>query len=212
MSTYLELQDEVLSHQFSDTKYRDYIKQWLNEAQEYIALQTDLRGEEDTQPITTVAGTATVALDSDFARHISLRNTLDRNFLRRVSTKEIDDLPSSSAKPSVFTVVNSNLVLYPTPDAAYPLELRYYRLPVDMAVNGDTPDIPATYHHLLVRYALIRCYQRENDYEAANYHSGEFQQGLMKMRTEVQYDTAEPPEQVPGTWGDTESVDAATWY
>ena len=102
---------------------------------------------------------------------------------------------SETGKPYFYDVNGLNLDLFPTTDATYNVLLNYYKTPADMVNSTDEPDIPVQYHHLLVTYALIRCFERENDYDAATYHRQRFESDVLKCRTEVQYsqrDSSQP--------------------
>jgi hypothetical protein len=202
MATYLDLQDEVISHQLNDTKYRPYVKEWLNEAERFIALQAGIRTGQDVESYSTTSDDATLALPSDFLRIIDLANTDDDDLLRVIDLRSFDDLPSQTGQPTYYVIIGQNVTLYPTPDAVYPLQLRYWSLPPAMTSDGVSPTIPAQYHHLLVRYALMRAFQRENDYEAAAYYREQFENDVQKLRGEVQYEGQDGPRQVPGMWDD----------
>lgn len=212
MTQFSALQDEVLAHQFADSKYRPYVKVWINEGQKYICLQADIRTEITSQSYATVNGTATLSLPSNYARCVDLSNTDDQRVLEQMDLRDYDDAVIASGSPVFWVVVGSNVTLYPTPDNAYNLRLRYWKLPTDLSGDTDTPEIPSQYHHLLIRYALIRCYQRENDYQAAEYQRTEFERDLQKLRGEVHSADRQGPVQVRGTWGEFGRYDPNTWY
>ena len=198
---YVDLQDEVLDHQLSDTKYRPLVKRWLNEAQRYIYLQTDLRTGQGSATYATSAGSASPgAIPTDYLRKRHIHNDTQGTMLTPISQREYDAAPDQTGSPTRYLINGSTLYVYPTPDAAYTLTFRYYKLPDDMVADGDFPSLPQPYRHLLVRYALYRAFQRENDYESANYFQLDFEQGLMKLRGEGQYEGQDGPIQTEGTY------------
>lgn len=216
MSTYKDLQDEVLTHQLSDTKYRPYVKQILNEAQRFIYLQTELRTQRGEVLLTTVAGTENYEiLDDDseelFSRIISVGLPDSTDLLTKINLRDYDDSPVSSGKPQSYVIVGNNIYLQPTPDSAYDVRLRFWRLPVTMTDDTDTPELPERYHHLLVRYTLARCFERENDYEAAAYWRAQFQEGILLLRTESNYQLHDQNEQVPGIHDDELPIRPGEW-
>ena len=185
--------NEVLSHQFSPSQYTGYIEGKLNQALGYVAAQTDFRVLLDTETYVTVSGTAGYALPSDFSRAYNVE-VLDSSGNALPLTPETlvgYDTKSSSAtgQPQLYVIDGQTLRLWPVPDNQFTVRLRYYRTPATMDSAIDVPEIPATYHHLLVSYALWHCYERENDYNSAQYHKGRFDEDLAKCRGEVQYDT-----------------------
>ena len=192
MPTFSELTDEVLSHQFSPAQYTNYIQARLNQGQAYVAAQTDFRELFSSQEIVTANNDAAYDLPENFMRVYSLmytRTATDSYPLQEVSQGDLDALPFSSGIPTHYAITNDEINLWPTPDTVYTLRLRYYVKPATLANAGDTPQIPGTYHHLLVSYALWHCYERENDYNSAMYHKGRFDEDIMKCRGEVQYDS-----------------------
>jgi hypothetical protein len=190
--TFLELQDEVLSHQFSASQYRPYIQSQLNYGQAYVAAQTDFRELFSSDTISATSGDAEYNLPADFMRVYSLLYVPTSGkpvSLTEVSQGDLDLNAPSSGVPTHYTVQNGEVRLWPTPDTAYTLRLRYYATPTTLTANDDVPEIPGNYHHLLVTYALWHCYERENDYNSAQYHKGRFDEDIMKCRGEVQYDS-----------------------
>jgi hypothetical protein len=192
VSTFSELQAEVLSHQFSPSQYTNYIQDRLNQGQAYVAAQTDFRELFSSEEIATVNDDVAYDLPTDYMRVYSLMYTpsgADAFPLTEVSQGDLDAFPISSGVPTHYAVAGDEVRLWPTPDTAYTLRLRYYKKPASLVNASDTPEIPGTYHHLLVSYALWHCYERENDYNSAMYHKGRFDEDIMKCRGEVQYDS-----------------------
>lgn len=200
MATLNNLVSEVLDHQFSVSQYDPYVRGntstgqegKLNEAQRYIAAQTDFRELFKTYTVTTSGGAGSYALPADFLRLYNITivdgqgNTIP---LFEEVLMDFQTRPAASGQPSQYTIEGTNIYVWPTPDAAYTLKVRYYKLPTLLTQPNDEPEIPSEYHHLLVSYALWHCYERENDYQSAQYHKGRFDEDLMKARGEVQYDT-----------------------
>jgi hypothetical protein len=193
VATFAEITDEVLSHQFSPTQYTEYIEKRVNQAQSYVAAQTDFRQLMDTESYTTSNGTSSYALPSDFSRlyDVELVQTdgyvvsLGPEVMARYETNNT----AATGQPQLYAIQGSNLELWPVPDGPFTVRLRYFRNPAELTNSIDVPEIPATYHHLLVSYALWHCYERENDYNSAQYHKARFDEDLAKCRGEVQYDT-----------------------
>lgn len=200
MATLNNLVAEVLDHQFSVSQYDPYVRGStttgqegkLNEALRYVAAQTDFRELLDTETIAVTINDSSYALPSDFSRLYSvviLDSQGNRIPLFQQVVMDFETQPAFSGQPSHYTIDGNNLRIWPSPDASYTVELRYYKVPALMIDANDEPEIPSTYHHLLVSYALWHCYERENDYNSAQYHKGRFDEDLLKARGEVQYDT-----------------------
>jgi hypothetical protein len=63
---------------------------------------------------------------------------------------------TAQGQPEEFTQApNRNILLAQIPNAIYTITGSFYRRPVEMAADGDTPLFPAEYHEILVWWALI---------------------------------------------------------
>lgn len=200
--TFLELQEEVLSHQFSAAKYRDLVKAWLNQGQRRSVIESEIRTQEASDEFSTEANVSSYTLPTDFSREIDFYNTETHELLIPVGVRDYDSFPTSTGRPYTYTVVGNKLVLYPTPDGVYPLAFRYWKLPSDMVNDTDTPEIPVQYHELLIAYAMKKAFQREDDLQMAQMWEAQWEKGILKMRGEVQGDVFDGPRQVAGAWED----------
>jgi hypothetical protein len=203
VSTFSELTNEVLSHQFSPSQYTTYIQARLNQGQAYIAAQTDFRQLQAAGAVVTAADNSIYSMSSDFlpvasdfqrVYTVALREEVGPSLsqyvpLQEIQRSQLDLLPVSSGQPTHYCIDADDLKVWPTPDSVYVVTMRYYKKPATMVNADDEPEIPGTYHHLLVSYALWHCYERENDYNSAMYHKGRFDEDIMKCRGEVQYDS-----------------------
>lgn len=192
MATFTELTNEVLSHQFSPSQYTTYTQGKLNQALGYVAAQTDFRELLDTESYTTSNGVASYALPADFSRLYNVEIVDPAGAVLPLGIETLlgydTKAPSQTGQPQVYVIDGQNLKLWPVPDAAYTVRVRHYRRPATLVNANDVPEIPGVYHHLLVSYALWHCYERENDYQSAQYHKARFDEDLAKCRGEVQYD------------------------
>lgn len=62
--------------------------------------------------------------------------------------------------PTHYGIWDKEIRLFPTPSTARTYLLRYYKKWVDMSDDSDTPEMPDTWHDLLVSYAAGRLAQR----------------------------------------------------
>lgn len=209
--TYLQLQEEVLTHQFSPTKYRELVKTWLNQAQRRLVIESEIRTQEESETITTSAALGTYALPANFSRTIDLFNSETHELLTKLEVKDYDSLPTSSGRPYGYATIGTNILLYPVPDGVYSHTLRFWKLPPDMSADSDTPEIPAQYQELLIAFAMQKAFMREDDFQASQVWQAVWEKGVLKMRGEVQSDTADGPSQVPGSFGDINEGSPNTW-
>ena len=200
------LRTQCLGHQFSSNQYSTYCDEAINEAQADLAQEIEFRALFDVETVTTVAGTITYTLPTDYMRSYSLEDTEENQELVFYPVGDYDllDQDFSSGRPSVYTIDRGNIRLYPTPDAVYSLDFRHYRSPATLAADADIPEIPTRYHKLLRMYALARLFERENDLTQAQFHQERYNQEKSRAAADLQADTDDKqPSQVAGMWGDS---------
>lgn len=191
MATFNDLIEEVLGHQFAPSQYRSYIEDKINQGQEYVAAQLDSRVLMRIRTITTENGTVEYQLPLDFQRlfNVALIDETGQAVpLEALDVQQFDTEAPSEGQPTSYNIDRTSLRLYPTPDRPYSIRFRYYRLPEALVNPNDIPELPPEYWDLLTSFALWHCYERENDYQAAQYHKARFDEDLDKARGELQYD------------------------
>lgn len=191
MATLNDLIEEVLGHQFAPSQYRGYIETKINQGQEYVAAQLDARVLMRIRNITTENGTVEYSLPLNFQRLYNVAIIDDAGQaipLNAEGLNQFDAQPPSAGQPVAYNIDRTLLRLYPTPDREYTVRLRYYRLPERLVNPNDVPELPPEYWDLLTSFALWHCYERENDYQAAQYYKARFDEDLDKARGELQYD------------------------
>lgn len=203
LSTFLDLQNEVLAHGFDPNAYRSRVQNWLNLAQTRIARSLELPDLLATQTITTVSGTGTYAVATDLVRLAGITDVTSSNRTRLVPVDEgdYDAATPSTGAPLGYTRTEGGFVLYPTPDGAYTLTARYYKSPPVLSGDADVPAIPADYFDVMVSFALSRAYRSEDDPEQATYFWAEYQRDLAQLGSDRQYESLDGPIVAPGTWG-----------
>jgi len=63
-------------------------------------------------------------------------------------------VPTESRPTHIILVPNGDMILYPTPDDAYTVQLAYYKHPVSLSADSDTPAIAAHFHSMIVDKAI----------------------------------------------------------
>lgn len=104
-------------------------------------------------------------------------------------------LDSGTAIPTHFSQWGQTLSLWPTPNSAYSLGARYYRLPGDWtaAGAGGTPDLPDQLHNTVAVWALAKAYAQQEDPEMAQLYERQFADELQTFRRRI----AETPHPQP---------------
>jgi len=198
--TFKQLQDEVLNHGFDET-YRSRVKIWLNEALHKVGRAVVVPDFEAATTLVTVSGTATITFPSDFIRAHSIVNIDSLQRLDTTNAVTIDSYPTRTGAPILFAIDEGfdAFRLYPTPDKAYNLRLRYVSRPVDLSADSDVSMLPSDHTDLLITYALGKAFRAEDDFEAATFYMTQFASDLSRAATDMQYRDMSS-RQVPGVW------------
>lgn len=108
---------------------------------------------------------------TDIRGTFSLRISSEDRKLRYLPPEQMDlqdPDPSETGKPTLYTVFNDTLILYPTCDGAYQLQMKYYRDSVTMSAASAVPFLPLKYLEGIIHYGVAKgLYLREDYNEAA---------------------------------------------
>jgi hypothetical protein len=187
--TFTDLQTEALGNDFSASTFPgSRVGQYLNEAVTRVARRAHIPSLETTQSISTVNGTNTYALAADDVRILSVSNTTDRDPLEEVDIDEIDDYATSTGKPALFALSANSLVFFPTPDAVYPLQVRYLKSTTFVNGSDTTTAVgyPDAYADLLVLFARGRMLRAEDDFDGASQFMAQFENDLRALKSDLQ--------------------------
>jgi hypothetical protein len=203
--TFKDLQDAVLGDDFAASTWRAEAKRQLLDAVRLLARRMRLPLRELTQAINTAAGTSTYALDALVVRVNSLRNTTDHVPLDEVEIEWIDDQPAARGKPTSFAIVGQSIVFYPTPNAAYVLELRHQGRAADFADDNATLPFDDEWADVPISYARSKLFRAQDDYEAAGVYMNDFETGALRMASDYARRTRTRRRRVPGMFAGGDS-------
>lgn len=149
LSTYSDLKTAVAAWLHNDA-LTSRVPDFIALAEARIARDLRIRKQVVNTSLSTVAGTQTVALPSDFLEieNISLSSTSPPQQLHVVTPEVLDELyPSGyqTGQPVVYTILGDNLQLGPTPDAVYTISFDYYQRFAALSGASDTNWL-LTYH------------------------------------------------------------------
>ncbi len=102
---------------------------------------------QTTATITTVAGTSTYALPTDWFGTIAVDVLTGTQYsaLRHLQEEERNDFQTSTGAPVGFRVIGSNVQLFPTPGAVY--SLRHTYVPTATAITLSSQSIDGVLGH-----------------------------------------------------------------
>lgn len=142
--------------------------------------------------LVTVAGTASYALNS---LDLVLLNVWNKTTGRRLGAVDSQNLqsyddsvvyPANRGAPTKYYRDGNNVVLFPTPDAVYSIELFTQRLPVALSLDADTPVISTPWHDLIVIWARWIYFDTIGDYPKAQHAYNTIQNWVSQQPNEFE--------------------------
>lgn len=166
---------------------------WINDAQMEIVRQTQCL--QSTVIFDTVApnegGPFLLPSNFLFERRVTYKNAT----LTQTSLPELDNVnagvDTQSGKgvdiPGYYYIWGDGIYLYPVPTAAsQPLKVWYVNSPPTISVASEPLGIPVQYHEDIVRFALMRARELNEDYSGSDRLATEFQQRMGQSRDQAQ--------------------------
>jgi len=208
----IDIRTEVLNCGFDPTLFgSSRINAYINNGYFNMVRRVSYYVDEATQDYSTVSGTSMYSLPADFAKVRSLRRTDIGRELQSVFLRDIDRSIITSGTPYAYALDGANMHLYPTPDQAYPLELRYWKLPAALSADTDVPTIPADYHNLLIYSAVAEGYRAEDDHQTAAQWQALYDKGLAEFAADMKFSNSDMPNQVKGLWQSDRGLNQRGW-
>lgn len=197
----LALRTEVLNHGFDGSIITaSQLNQYLNDALSELSAKAQYYGEEQVYDFNTVAGTDHYSLPTDTTKLRSVRITTPNQELSLIDLRDIDRSYTSSGIPYSYAMDGYGITMYPNPDAAYPVEMRYWQVMTPMTQDTDAPSLPPRYHRSLTYYAIARCFEREDDPQQAQYYQGRWEQTIKDLKADLIFPLTDGPRQVRSQW------------
>lgn len=164
------------------------IIRWINDAQRDIAVNNQLFQTRATAGV--AANQSTYTLPPDILTIHSVR--FGTRKLQGISMQEAEiEIPDTgeTGEPQKFWIWGGNVSLYPTPGTSDTDDLLifYTRQPAPITTTADVLELPSHYHNRVVEYCLQQAYELDENWEAAQMKSQQFQQGVEKLRAEEEW-------------------------
>lgn len=196
-----QIRAEVMANGFDPIQFgSSRIDQFTNDGYQYVCAAVNFTGDEATQDFSTVAGTATYAQPTDVADIRSLRDTSRNVQLQSIGLRAIDRSVVTTGPPAAYALNGANFQLWPTPNAIYPIECRYWKIPPALVADSDIPTlIPAMWHWLLWTWSVAQCFRAEDDVQRAGTWDQRFAKGLSDFAASVKF-TADMPTRAASMW------------
>lgn len=185
-----------VQQRISDTGYSSSeITNYINDTQNDVFNEYRLPFMEATQTYTLTSGVSDITngsgLPANYVQGLDATLTAagrEKTLIWR-DIREIDALypdPDDTTAhplnvPSDIYNYADTLRVYPGPNAAYTLSLRYYKKPTLLSADADVPEIPSEFEELLVVGAAYRVMQVKDNYDKAGVLQNKYDEILQKL-------------------------------
>ena len=138
MSTYVQLQTQIATELHRSDLTTD-IQTAILAAIRHYQRKLMLFSQGTHSPV-IVAGTAEYSLPSDFLAFERVEITIDGDttLLDEISSNEMAALDDDSGEPTKFSYRNYVMTLYPAPDSAYTITVKYWQQPAAPSADADS--------------------------------------------------------------------------
>jgi len=183
------VQQRVRDTGYSSTEIVGYI----NDAQFDIFNEYRLPFMEATQDYTVTVDVADITdgtgLPANYVQAIDLVVTTDGKEqyipfepIRNVDLNYPDNADASpSAYPHFWYFYEDTIKLYPAPNAAYTVRVRYYKKPTEITSDAAIPEVPSEFREVLVTGAAYRVLQVKDNYDQASILQNKYDEILQKL-------------------------------
>lgn len=189
MTSIANLRTQLSEEYTRDPNFRVYpqgtIDRMLNKA--YRRVQKDMwrssRQFEQDYTRTTTAWTAEEALPADFVSVV--RVIYDNKELRRTTKKEVELYDSDNSNPNYYYIYQNNIVVYPTPDAWYSIQL-IYNASLSTITTDQASTLDDDFDDAILLYAAYKFYLGMKDPNAQTF-LGDYQDQLNTLRAKYHF-------------------------
>lgn len=186
-----KVQQRVRDTGYSTTEIKNYI----NDTQNDVFNEYRLPFMQATQNYTLASNTADmtngVGLPSNFVQafSITLTSTGKESNLLYMPTEQVDvmnpDPTDTTAYPASIPTkwyeYAETINLFPVPNEAYTVTMRYWKKPTLLSADADVPELPSEFEELLVVGASYRVMQVKDNYDQASILQNKYDEILQKL-------------------------------
>jgi hypothetical protein len=171
------VQNRVRDTSFAYAQIQQYLNDTLNDIVNTYRLPTALTNQVYVLTVDDSDITSGDGLPDDFSQVLDLTLTtsgyekvipfLSVNDIDRQYPDPDDGTVNPSGSPLYAYFTGNTLRVYPEPDVAYTVRLRYYTKATELVADGDEPFLPSEFSEALVLGAAYRVMQVKDNYDQA---------------------------------------------
>ena len=179
-----------------DTGYSSAeIKSYINDTQNDVFNEYRLPFMQAVQAYTLTANVSDITNGTGLpttyvqAMDITLTSSGREKVLTFMDTQTVDAMypdPDDTTRhpanvPSIWYNYADTIKVYPVPNSAFTLSLRYYKTPTELSADADVPEIPSEFQELLIMGAAYRVMQVKDNYDQAAILQNKYDEILQKL-------------------------------
>lgn len=186
-----KVQQRVRDTGYSSSEITNYI----NDTQNDVFNEYRLPFMQTSQDYTVTANESDITdgagLPTNFVQAIDLSLTTSgqEKVIQYIDFTELDqrypdptDVTAHPANtPQYWYKIDETIRLFPVPNNAYTLTLKYYKKPTILSSDAAVPEIPSQFEELLVVGAAYRVLQVKDNYDQATILENKYDELLQKM-------------------------------
>jgi hypothetical protein len=174
------------------------VSRFVNESYMEVALETSPEALEKIAVSSTTTGENRISLPTDFYEPISASLIYQPSWstsssahsshytLKRVAVADMDARnPQPSGTPIEIAFYNDWMELYPSPNSAYSLQIRYRSQVTDMSATTDVPSVGTPWRRAIVIKTKARIYDFVGDSAGAQSAELEYLKYVSKLKTDA---------------------------
>lgn len=160
------------------------IEYFLNDAINFLGVQSDWPWHRSSETINTVDGTDAYTISTDARVVRSIVIPANDKVLREITNRTAQEYGSlQEGIPTYYVLENRTITLYPTPGQVYAMTHFYYTYMDQLTTGSDQVDSPATFDSLIVTKASIYVAEKLRDSELAQRLDLTFRHDLEQMQS-----------------------------
>jgi hypothetical protein len=174
------------------------VSRLVNEAYMEVAVETSPEALERIAVSSTTTGENRISLPTDFYEPISASLVYMPSWstsssqhssyytLKRVAVSALDRKnPQPSGVPTEIAFFGDWMELYPSPNSAYSLQIRYRSQVTDMTATSDVPSVGTPWRRAIVIKTKARIYDMLGDFAGSQAANTEYLQYVTKLKTDA---------------------------
>ena len=189
------LQEEIarrLNESSISADHGDKYTTYINFAMEDIATHFPKAPWLQSSAVLTLAAATrtwqTSSIGSDIRHVFDVRISAQNSKLQYfdpVAFDQLDPKPEDAGIPTLYTVFNDEITFYPTPDADYGAQVRYFKGVTQVSAASAVPELPRQFLQGVILYGWALGLQEREDFDTSMIIEQKYQVWMDRVKKEL---------------------------